>query len=45
MKILPPGFVCVETMQATGEIIRIDESRKGCLSLFIEPGDRSSLQK
>ena len=45
MNVLPPGFVCVETSQITGEIIRIDESRNGCLSLFIEPGDRSSLQR
>jgi hypothetical protein len=45
MKTLPPGFVCVDYDPATGQIVRIDESGRGFLSLFIEPGDRTSFQR
>ena len=38
---LPPGFVCVEYDPNSGKMKRIDESGKGNLSLFIEPGDRT----
>jgi hypothetical protein len=46
MKALPPGFVCMEYEPSTGRMLRIDESRNGgFLSLFIEPGDRTSVQR
>ena len=45
MKNLPPGFVCAVYSPATGNFERIEESSNGCLSLFIEPGDRTTLTR
>ena len=47
MKVLPPGFICMEYEPATGRMLRVDESRpgNGFLSLFIEQGDRHSVQR
>ena len=40
LKILPPGFVCIEYDRLSGIIGRIDESFRGYLDLFINSGDR-----
>ncbi len=45
MRNLPPGFVCVVYDQKTKKIERIEESRNGCLSLFIEQSDRTSVDR
>ncbi len=42
---LPPGYVCVEYETSTKNIIKIQESIGFGLSLFVEPGDRTSLSR
>lgn len=45
LKNLPPGYVYLEYNRSSGQIERIEESRNGCLSLFIEQGDRASVAR
>lgn len=44
LKILPPGYVCVEYNNATSEITKIEESKRTGLRLFINTAARRSLK-